>query len=31
MQEALDNFLNTNKKARQEVHQTCVGDGRYNT
>ena len=31
MQEAHYNFLNINKKARQKVHQTFVGDGRYNT
>ena len=24
-------FLKTNKSARQKVHETYVGDGRYNT
>ena len=31
MQEAPDNFLNTNERTRQKVNQTYVGDGRYNT
>ena len=31
MQEApYCNFLNTNKKSREKVHQTYVGGGRYN-
>ena len=31
MREAPYNFLKTNKRARQKVHETYVGDGRYNT